>query len=349
MPVGTQASVKGLSSEVLAETGAQCILANTYHLHLRPGEAVIQRLGGLHRFMNWSGSILTDSGGFQVFSLADLRDIDDHGVRFKSHLDGSEVELTPHRATQIQNALGADMFMAFDHCPASTADRATISLAVERSVRWASICRAAHRRPGEQALFGIVQGGLDLDLRLDCLRELVGLDLPGYAVGGLAVGESHEQMVEVLGGLVPRMPTDKPRYLMGVGTLRDIAAAVATGIDMFDCVMPTRNGRNATAFTDEGTLKLRNARFRDDPAPLHAGSTFAASGAYSRAYLRHLFLAKEMLGPQLVSAHNVWYYQRSLAMMRQAIEQGTFADWLHSARQAAAEHSLLADSEDSTV
>jgi queuine tRNA-ribosyltransferase len=330
MPVGTQGSVKGVLPEQVAATGAQIVLANTYHLMLRPGETVVAELGGLHRFMGWPRPILTDSGGFQVFSLADLNKIDDEGVTFRSHIDGSMVHLTPERSMEVQNALGADIIMMFDQCPAAGVSIGEHEQAVKRTLNWAKRCVAAHKKPEVQALFGIVQGGTDLALRRQCAAELIGLDLPGYAIGGLAVGESFEEMVLILSDLTPVLPGDKPRYLMGVGYPRDIMAGVAAGVDMFDCVLPTRNGRNAYAFTSEGALRLRNSRFSRDYGPIEAGCGCYACGNFSRGAIRHYFFAGEMLGPILVSVHNMWFYQRLMADIRLAIESGRFEEFRQS-------------------
>jgi queuine tRNA-ribosyltransferase len=324
MPVGTQGTIKGLLPDVVAATGAQCILANTYHLMLRPGEQVVADLGDLHRFMAWPGPILTDSGGFQVFSLSDINRITDEGVTFKSHIDGAIVHLTPQRSIAVQNALGADIIMAFDECPPANAPAIYHQQAVERTLRWARLCLDAHARPREQALFAIVQGGTDPDLRQRCAQALIDMDFPGYAVGGLAVGEGFEAMKQVLRHATPLLPADKPRYLMGVGYPRDIVQAVAAGIDMFDCVLPTRNGRNAYAFTGGGALRLRNSQYQRDPGPIEPGCDCYACAHFSRGAIRHFFFAAEMLGPVLVSVHNIRFYQRLMADIRQAIQAGTF-------------------------
>lgn len=336
MPVGTRASVKGLTPDQLREAGAQIILANTYHLALRPGADVVATMGGLHRFMSWDGPILTDSGGYQVFSLATLNAVDDEGVTFKSHIDGAPLRLTPERAIEIQEQLGADIIMAFDQCPPLPAPREQVEAAVDRTIRWARRCKESHRRE-DQALFGIVQGGLDVDLRLRCLDELLHLDFPGYAVGGLSVGEKPEDTTSVLRAFAGAMPEDKPRYLMGVGRPIDILRAVDTGIDLFDCVLPTRNGRNAFAFTDDGFLRLRNSQYKTDERPLVAGCGCHTCKGYSRAYLRHLFLAGEMLGPILVSLHNIAYYQRLMRRIREAVAAGTFQKLLADCEARAAE------------
>ena len=321
MPVGTQGTIKGILPDQVRATGAEIILANTYHLMLRPGEKTVAQLGDLHAFMGWDGPILTDSGGFQVFSLADLNKITDEGVTFKSHIDGAMVQLTPERSMQVQNDLGADIIMAFDECPPSTAPREYQVQAVERTIRWAEICLRAHGRPTEQGLFGIVQGGLDEQLRLECAKKLMEMDFPGYAVGGLAVGEGFAQMKRVLEWVTPVLPENKPRYLMGVGYPRDIIAAVSCGIDMFDCVLPTRNGRNAYAFTAGGAIRLRNSQYAGQRLPIEEGCDCYACRHFSRGAIRHFFFAGEMLGPVLVSVHNVRFYQRFMADIRQAIAQ----------------------------
>lgn len=329
MPVGTLASVKGLDIERVRQTGAQMVLANTYHLALRPGEAIIEKLGGLHQFMGWDGPILTDSGGFQVFSLAQNTQVSEESAVFRSHLDGNLFELSPERAVQIQEALGSDIAMVLDHVIALPCSSEANRDATQRSVRWAARCRDAHRR-SDQAQFGIVQGGLDADLRVWSAEKLVLLDFPGYAVGGLSVGEAPAEMYRVLDSTVPALPTDRPRYLMGVGRPEDLLEAIARGIDLFDCVLPTRNGRNAMAFTSRGTLRLRNKQFETDDRPIEEDCPCLACRR-SRGYLRHLFLSNEMLGPILLSAHNLTYYQLLLSNARKAIECGEFLDF--AARQ----------------
>ncbi|MBY0589353.1 tRNA guanosine(34) transglycosylase Tgt [bacterium] len=323
MPVGTRASVKGLTPEQLRQASASMILGNTYHLALRPGSAIVAEMGGLHRFMGWNGPILTDSGGFQVFSLESLRQLDDDGVEFKSHLDGATLRLTPERATQIQEELGADIVMCFDECPPAGCPADQLERAVARTTTWARRCKEAHSR-SDQGLFGIVQGGLDPAQRARSARELVELDFPGYAIGGLSVGESADQMHQMVEVTAPMLPTDKPRYLMGVGRPEDLLEGVARGIDMFDCVMPTRNGRNALAFTSRGKVRLRNSQHERDPAPLDPACLCPTCTQFSRAYLRHLFQVEEMLGPILVSLHNVAFYQRTMREARQAIQEGAF-------------------------
>jgi queuine tRNA-ribosyltransferase len=322
MPVATAAAMKGLTPAQVRGTGSQCILNNTLHCMLRPGAERIARFGSSHAFMRWDGPILTDSGGFQAFSLADLRTLDDDGVTFQSFVDGSRVRLTPEVSIRAQNQIGADIIMAFDDCPPAGPDvpASRVREAMLRSVDWLARCRHAHARPDAQALFGIVQGGTDLALRRESAERTCAIELPGYAIGGVAVGESPERIAETVHHTAPLLPDDRPRYLMGVGYPRDIAIAVAAGVDMFDCVLPTRNGRNALAFTREGTLRLRNARFADDPEPIEAGCDCeACAGGFSRAYLRHLFQAGEMLGPTLVSLHNVRLYQRLMLDIRRAI------------------------------
>jgi queuine tRNA-ribosyltransferase len=323
MPVATLGTVKGLTIGEVRQTGASMVLSNTYHLALRPGEDVVQRLGGLHHFMGWDGPILTDSGGFQVFSLAHQTQVTESGALFRSHIDGRQIDLTPERAIQIQEALGSDVAMVLDHVVALPNSREIIADAMQRSIRWAGRCREAARRP-LQAQFAIVQGGLEVDLRVECAHALVEMDFPGYAVGGLSVGEPPEQMYQILESTVPVLPEDRPRYLMGVGRPEDLLEAIGRGIDLFDCVMPTRNGRNAMAFTDGGPMRLRNERFRDDPRPLEEACPCQAC-LRSRGYLRHLFMAGEMLGPILLTMHNLTYYQRLLAEAREAIAHGRWA------------------------
>jgi len=330
MPVGTQGTIKGILPDHVRATGSQIILANTYHLMLRPGEKVVADLGDLHKFMSWDGPILTDSGGFQVFSLADINKIDDECVTFKSHIDGAVVRLTPRRSMEVQNALGADIIMAFDECPPSTAARDYQVQAVERTLRWAALSQAAHARANDQSLFAIVQGGLDPALRAHCATELVSMDFPGYAVGGLAVGEGFDAMLRVLDYTVPLLPADKPRYLMGVGFPRDIFHAVARGIDQFDCTIPTRNGRNAYAFTASGAIRLRNSKFTRDAGPIEEGCDCYACRNFSRGAIRHYFFASEMLGPILVSLHNMRFYQRLMADIRSALRDGSFESFRQS-------------------
>ena len=326
MPVGTRAAVKGLSPAQLAETGTQIVLANTYHLLLRPGTATVAQLGGLHRFMAWNRPLLTDSGGYQVFSLAELRRTDDDGVEFRSHIDGTPLRLTPEAAIAAQNELGADLIMALDECPALPAGSGALREAVRRTLVWAERSRAAHRR-ADQALYGIVQGGLDLALRRNCLERLVELGFDGYALGGLSVGEPQEAMWGLLHDFAAELPADRPRYLMGVGTPRDLVEAVAAGLDQFDCVLPTRNGRKGYAFTSLGVRRLRNARHRASDEPLDPACGCYTCRTVSRGYLRHLLATGEVLGATLVSIHNIAFYQELMRQMRAAIEAGVFESW----------------------
>ncbi len=406
MPVGTRGSVKGILPELVRQTGAQIVLNNTFHLMLRPGSELIQKMGGVHRFMNWPGPILTDSGGYQAYSLSDSNSIDDDGVTFKSIIDGSMVRLTPERAMQVQNELGPDIMMAFDDCPPSApasehaarpsgsasdasdvpkqhVDKRLLSalardrvesagdvgepaarrdarpsdgagrdarptkkgqthqqrleVANVRTVKWLERCKAAHARPSEQSLFGIIQGGTDLAMRSWCVERICNIELPGYAIGGVAVGESPDAIANVVRHTAPLMPDEKPRYLMGVGYERDLLIAVRAGIDMFDCVLPTRNGRNANAFTSTGQIRLRNAQYQLDAGPIEVGCDCLAcdpakhghitpeNQSFSRSYLRHLFMAGEMLGPILVSLHNLRHFQRFMSDIRRTIPTG---DWV---------------------
>jgi queuine tRNA-ribosyltransferase len=306
------------------------VLANTYHLSLRPGEQVVAALGGLHEFMQWDGPILTDSGGFQVFSLAERVVVDEIGVRFRSHIDGAPVELTPERAVAIQEQLGSDVAMVLDHVVALPNTREIVAEAMRRSVRWAERCRAAATRT-DQAQFAIVQGGLDAELRAESAERLVAMDFVGYAIGGLSVGEPPTEMYAAINVTAPLLPRDRPRYLMGVGRPIDLLEAISRGVDLFDCVLPTRNGRNALAFTDSGPVRLRNQQYALDRQPLDATCSCMAC-RHSRGYLRHLFQASEMLGPMLVSIHNLTYYQRLLADVRRAIAEDRFAAMLMECR-----------------
>ncbi len=354
MPVGTRGSVKGILPSLVGQTGAEIILGNTYHLLLRPGPEVVRDLGGLHSFTGWKGPMLTDSGGFQAFSMSDINAFDEDGVTFTSIIDGSKVRLTPESSMEVQHALGADIIMAFDDCPpaedsteaafqassrgrkraVSHAER--LEIANERTVRWLARCERRHRElGGDLSLFGIVQGGTNLDLRTRSVEQICGIDLPGYAIGGVAVGETSDEIAQVVAHTAPLMPTARPRYLMGVGYERDIVAAVRSGVDMFDCVLPTRNGRNANAFTREGQMRLKNARFERDTGPIEAGCDCAAcaseeGGWFSRGYIRHLFQTGEMLGPILVSLHNLRHFQRLMADVREAIESD---DWREFGRR----------------
>ncbi len=358
MPVGTRGSVKGIPPWLVAGTGAEVVLANTYHLLLRPGAELVARRGGLHAFTGWPGSMLTDSGGFQVYSLADISKISEEGVAFRSVVDGSAVHMSPESAIRTQNLLGADIIMAFDDCPPSVDPKSVnqarrrlgaagegkpgldhtrrVEEACARTIRWLGRCVEAHERADAQSLFGIVQGGTDLERRAWCAREVTSFDLPGFAIGGVAVGEGHEEIVRVVRHTAALLPSHKPRYLMGVGYERDILAAVRAGVDMFDCVLPTRNGRNANAFTRSGQVRLRNAAYAEDGGPIEEGCDcpacdaagawgglraggMAGAGWFSRAYLRHLFMAGEMLGGILVSLHNLRHFQRLLLDIRAAI------------------------------
>jgi queuine tRNA-ribosyltransferase len=325
MPLGTAGTVKAMTAEGVAATGARLILGNTYHLMLRPGAERIAALGGLHRFMNWPYAILTDSGGFQVMSLAARRSIGEEGVAFRSHLDGSRHLLTPERAIEIQHLLGADVTMALDECTPYPSPRDAVASSMELTMRWAERSRRAFiERPG-RGVFGIVQGGVHPDLRLRCAAGLVAIGFDGYAVGGLAIGEGQTTTFAVLDTTVPALPEDRPRYLMGVGKPADLVGAVSRGIDMFDCVLPTRSGRTGQAFTRQGTVNLRNARHADDPAPLDPECACPACTGYSRAYLHHLSRSGEILGSMLLTAHNLRYYADLMAAMRAAIETGSLA------------------------
>lgn len=335
MPVGTAATVKAMMPSSVRETGADILLGNTYHLMLRPTAERIDRLGGLHKFMNWDRPILTDSGGFQVMSLANLRKLTERGVTFKSHIDGSKHEITPERSMEIQKLLGSDIVMCFDECPALPADRDRIASSMEMSMRWAKRSKEAFGdRPGH-ALFGIQQGGLEKDLRQQSAEALREIDFDGYAIGGLAVGEGQEAMFECLDYAPEQLPQDKPRYLMGVGKPDDIVGAVARGVDMMDCVLPSRSGRTGQVFTRKGVLNIKNARHADDPRPLDEDCGCPACQNYSRAYLHHVFRSQEMISSMLLTWHNLRYYQDIMAGMREAIAAGTFAAWqsdFHSTR-----------------
>jgi len=327
MPVGTAATVKAMMPESVAATGADILLGNTYHLMLRPTAERIANLGGLHKFMNWDKPILTDSGGFQVMSLADLRKMSEKGVTFKSHIDGSKHELTPERSMEIQKLLGSDIVMCFDECPALPADRARIEESMRMSMRWAQRSKDAFGdRPGH-ALFGIQQGGLEQDMREESAKALREIEFDGYAVGGLAVGEGQEAMFGVLDFAPDQLPVDKPRYLMGVGKPDDIVGAVKRGIDMMDCVLPSRSVRTGQVFTRRGVLNIKNARHADDPRPLDENCTCPACSNYSRAYLHHVFRAQEMISGMLLTWHNLHYFQDMMQGMRDAIAVGGFAAW----------------------
>lgn len=324
MPVGTCGTVKGLTTGLVESTGSQILLGNTYHLALRPGSEIVAEMGGLHSFMGWNHPILTDSGGFQLFSLAKLTKINEQGATFRSHIDGRKIEFPPERSVEIQEQLGSDIAMVLDHLVQLPSSQAEIEEACSRTTRWAERCKRAHTLDA-QIQFAIVQGGLDPKMRKRSAEELVGLDFPGYAVGGLSVGEPPAQMYEALEFTCPHLPESKPRYLMGVGRPEDLLNGILRGIDMFDCVMPTRNGRNAMGFTDQGPVKMRNKVHQTDPNPIQADLQTPYSHL-SRAYIRHLFMAGEMLGPILLSLHNIAYYQKLMAEAREAIAADCFQD-----------------------
>lgn len=327
MPVGTQATVKAMTPEELKDIGSQIILSNTYHLYMRPGHDLIERAGGLHKFMNWDKPILTDSGGFQVFSLGPLRKIKEEGVEFRSHLDGSKHFLSPEKATEIQNALGSDIIMAFDECAPYPADRQYVKNSLERTTRWLERCKAAHKYPERQALFGIVQGGMYKELREQSAREITAIDLPGYAIGGLSVGEPKEMMYEVLDYTVPLLPEDKPRYLMGVGSPDDLLEGFLRGIDMFDCVLPTRIARNGTAMTSQGKVVVRNASYAEDFTSLDPECDCYTCRNYTKAYLRHLIKCNEILGARLLTIHNLHFLLKLMENVRGAIREDGLLDY----------------------
>ncbi|MGM0378847.1 MAG: tRNA guanosine(34) transglycosylase Tgt [Bacillota bacterium] len=324
MPVGTKATVKAMTPEELKEIESQIILSNTLHLYLRPGHKLIEKAGGLHEFMNWDGPILTDSGGFQVFSLAELRDIEEKGVNFKSFIDGSKHFISPEKSIEIQNSLGADIIMAFDECAPYPADRDYVKNSLERTTRWAKRCKEAHKNPDTQSLFGIVQGGMYKDLREQSAKEIKEIGFPGYAIGGLSVGEPKDLMLEVLDYTTPLLPKDKPRYLMGVGTPDYIFEAVERGIDMFDCVFPTRVARNGTAMTSKGRLNMKNAQFKEDFTPLDSKCDCYACKNYTRAYIRHLVKENEILGARLVTIHNLNFLLQLTENIRDSIKEDRF-------------------------
>ncbi len=322
MPVGTAGTVKGLTPAEIRGAGASMVLANTYHLWVRPGHELVRALGGLHRFMHWDGPILTDSGGYQVFSLKEFTRVSEHGVKFRSPVDGQWRLLTPEKAVEIQEALGVDVAMAFDECIEVPASPERVKASTERTTRWLERCLAARTQPERTALFGIVQGGLYADQRAAHARRLAAMDLDGYAVGGLSVGETQPEMLAMIEAAVPELPVDRVRYLMGVGYPLDILEAVLRGIDLFDCVLPTRSGRFGQAFTSSGRLTIRHARYKDDPGPLDPGCRCYTCRCFSRAYLRHLFLGKEILGPRLLTLHNLSFYQEFMAKLRAAVREG---------------------------
>jgi len=350
MPVGTRGSVKGLTPNQVRSTGSEIILNNAYHLMLRPSDTQIAELGGVHTFMQWNGPVLTDSGGYQAWSMADINSIDEDGVTFKSIVDGSKIRMTPERSIEIQNNLGADIIMAFDDCPSSvepqtqnlsrrrhaltkrdgvlteTEHESRLLQSLDRTARWLERCKKSHQRPDDQALFGIVQGGTNHELRAKSAEQICSIDLPGYAIGGVAVGESSEKIEEIVHFTAKLLPSEKPRYLMGVGYERDLVAAVASGMDMFDCVLPTRNGRNGHAFTRTGQLHLRNACFKGDMGVLDEKCTCSTcTQGFSRAYLRHLYMSKEMLGGILVSLHNIHHFQSLMIDIRHSIEDNSWS------------------------
>lgn len=327
MPVGTLATVKTMSPEELKEIGSKIILSNTYHLWLRPGEDIIKEAGGLHKFMNWDKAILTDSGGFQVFSLSDLRDIEEQGVHFRNHISGEKLFLSPEKAMDIQNSLGADIMMAFDECPPYPAEHKYMKDSVERTSRWAERCLEAHNRPGDQGLFGIIQGGEYEDLRRLSANDLTSLDFPGYAIGGLSVGEPKDVMNRVLDFTTPMLPTDKPRYLMGVGSPDSLIDGAIRGIDMFDCVLPTRIARNGTCMTSEGRVVIRNAKYARDFSPIDPNCKCNTCRNYSRAYIRHLVKANETFGFRLTTYHNLYFLLNLMEQVREAIKEDRLGDF----------------------
>lgn len=327
MPVGTQATVKSMTPEELNEIGAQIILSNTYHLYLRPGHELIKKAGGLHNFMKWDKPILTDSGGFQVFSLGPLRKITEEGVEFRSHIDGSKHMLTPEKAMEIQMALGSDIMMAFDECAPYPADREYVKKSLERTTRWLQRCKDAHTNSENQALFGIVQGGMYRDLREQSAKEITAIDLPGYAIGGLSVGEPKELMYEVLDYTVPLLPENKPRYLMGVGTPDVLLEGVLRGVDMFDCVLPTRIARNGTALTSQGKVVVRNATYAEDFTTLDPECDCYTCRNYTKAYIRHLIKTNEILGARLLTIHNLHFLLKLMENVREAIKQDRLLDF----------------------
>lgn len=324
MPVGTKATVKAMTPEELELIGAQIVLANTFHLALRPGDEIVRELGGLHKFMNWKRAILTDSGGFQVFSLSKLNKITDEGVAFRSPLDGSMIFLTPEKSVRIQENLGADIIMCFDECPPYPASFEYVKASAERTARWAERCKLAHQR-ADQALFGIVQGGIYPELRAWSAHATVAIDFPGYAIGGLSVGEPKDDMVAALSVMNEHLPHEKPRYLMGVGTPEDFFTGVRHGVDMFDCVMPTRTARNGRLYTNEGLINIRNACFTRDPRPISESCACYTCRNYSRAYLRHLMMSNEILGARLTTWHNLFYFCDLMARIRDGIKRGNLA------------------------
>ena len=329
MPVGTQAAVKAMTSEELVEAGAEIILANAYHLYLRPGVEVLEKAGGLHNFMQWNRPILTDSGGFQVFSLAPLNKVTPEGVEFRSHLDGSKHFLTPEKAVDIQTAAGSDIMMCFDECTSHPVDHDTAARSMRMTLDWAARCKRRWEQSASKgsALFGIVQGNVYEDLRMESLEKTIDIEFPGYAIGGVSVGENKEEMLDVVGWCAPRLPEDKPRYLMGVGPPEDLLEAIERGVDMFDCVMPTRNARNGTLFTSRGKVNIKNARYKDDFEPLDPAWSTPVTEAYSMAYLSHLYRAGEILALRLNTLHNLTFLINLMANCREAIFEGRFSEF----------------------
>ena len=327
MPVGTAGTVKAMLPEEVKSLGAEIILSNTYHLYLRPGHDIVREAGGLHKFMNWDRPILTDSGGFQVFSLGAMRKISEEGVKFRSHIDGSSHMLTPEKSIEVQNALGSDIMMAFDECAPYPADYSYVKNSLERTTRWLRRCKEAHKDTERQSLFGIMQGGMYKDLRYQSAMEIVELDLPGYAIGGLSVGEPRELMYEVLDYATDYLPKNKPRYVMGVGTPDHLFEGVERGVDMFDCVLPTRLARNGSAMTSHGKVNIKNAKFERDFTPLDHECDCYVCRNYSRAYLRHLFKANEILSSMLLSYHNLYFLVHTMQNIREAIEQDRFTEY----------------------
>ena len=327
MPVGTQGTVKAMRPEQVAEMGAKIILGNTYHLYLRPGHEIVKEAGGLHKCMNWNGAILTDSGGFQVFSLGKLRKITEEGVRFRSHIDGSLHMISPEKSMEIQNALGSDIMMAFDECAPYPADRSYVKDSFERTTRWLARCKEYHKNIENQSLFGIMQGGMYKDMRYESAMQIVEMDLPGYAIGGLSVGEPKEVMLDVMDDCVDYLPSDRPRYLMGVGSPDYLFEAVERGIDMCDCVLPTRIARHGLAMTSHGRVNIKNAKYERDWEPLDSECSCYTCRNYSRAYLRHLFKADEMLSSMLLSNHNLHFLINMMGKIREAIEEDRFLDY----------------------
>ena len=336
MPVGTQGSVKALCQDDLRAIGASIILANAYHLYLRPGTEVLERAGGLHAFMNWDRPILTDSGGFQVFSLAGFNKVTEEGVSFQSHIDGSRHFMTPEKAVDVQVAIGSDIMMCFDECTPYPATHGEAGTSMRMTLDWAAQCKARwlERGPSRQALFGIVQGGIYEDLRAECAARLVELDFPGYAIGGVSVGEGKAEMFDVVRSTAPRLPGDKPRYLMGVGPPEDVLEAIGHGVDMFDCVMPTRNARNGSLFTSQGRVNIKNARFRDDFGPLDPACGCPACRTYSRSYLSHLYRSGEILALRLNTLHNLFYMLELVLRARRAIRAGRFPEFKRASLEA---------------